>query len=53
MQDELLGDRDDPMLVDAFLKVVVRTSEEEYNDWRESGSRIEPVAVATHDHPHA
>jgi diguanylate cyclase (GGDEF)-like protein/putative nucleotidyltransferase with HDIG domain len=42
------GTQFDPFLVDAFLKTIRRTSEEEYTDWRESGSRIE--SLGPHDH---
>jgi len=42
------GSQFDPSLVDAFLKVIRRSSEEEYNDWTEAGSRIE--LVDPHDH---
>jgi diguanylate cyclase (GGDEF)-like protein/putative nucleotidyltransferase with HDIG domain len=41
------GTQFDPFLVEIFLKVIRRTSEEEYTDWRESGSRIK---TETHDH---
>jgi hypothetical protein len=34
--------------VDAFLKVIRRSSEEEYNDWTEAGSRIEVVDPHNH-----
>jgi len=42
------GSQFDPSLVDAFLKVIRRSSEEEYNDWTEAGSRIEVVDPHNH-----
>jgi HD-GYP domain-containing protein (c-di-GMP phosphodiesterase class II) len=42
------GSQFDPVLVDAFLKVIRRSSEEEYNDWTEAGSRIEVVDPHNH-----
>jgi len=38
------GTQFDPFLVNTFLKVIRRSSEEEYNDRTEGGSRIEPAA---------
>jgi len=42
------GSQFDPSLVDAFLKVIRRSSEEEYNDWTEASSRIEVVDPHSH-----
>jgi diguanylate cyclase (GGDEF)-like protein/putative nucleotidyltransferase with HDIG domain len=48
------GAQFDPVLVDAFLKVIHRTAEEEYSDWEGTGTRLEEHHH--HDngaHPHA
>jgi diguanylate cyclase (GGDEF)-like protein/putative nucleotidyltransferase with HDIG domain len=40
------GTQFDPVLVDAFLRVILRTAEEELSEWHDAGSRIEVTHVA-------
>jgi HD-GYP domain-containing protein (c-di-GMP phosphodiesterase class II) len=48
------GTQFDPFLVDTFLMVIRRSSEEEYSDWTDAGSRVEGHAeLVPHEHEHS